>query len=161
MLWKSTFRGAGVELGLLLHVTVHQGLTGLWCEMENYPETFSPPSLTLSLTLLFVLPFFLSHFEQSQAALRGSDAVHLGWSLTCSAEKRAFGRGHMKTTYALNPQQNPGVRYNGENHFGGKCLERQQSCGNVSETTARPLHFLLVSFSSLGRNCPAGKSNHL
>lgn len=106
-------------------------------------------------------PFFLSHFEQSQAALRGSDAVHLGWSLTCSAEKRAFGRGHMKTTYALNPQQNPGVRYNGENHFGGKRLERQQSCGNVSETTARPLHFLLVSFSSLGRNCPAGKSNHL
>lgn len=128
--------------------------------MENYPETFSPPSLSLSLTLLVVLPSS-SLFEQSQAALRGSDAVHLGWSLTCSAEKRAFGKGHMKTTYALNLQQNPGVRYNGENHFGGKRLERQQSCGNVSETTARPFHFLLVSFSSLGRNCPAGKSNHL
>lgn len=156
MLWKSTFWGAGVELGLLLQVTVRQGLAGLWCEMENYPETFSHPLPNSSVRP----PVFLSHFEQSQAALRGSDAVHLGWSLTCSVEKRAFGRGHMKTTYALNPQQNPGVRYNGENHFGGKRLERQQSCGNVSETTARPLHFLLVSFSNLGRNCPAGKSNH-
>lgn len=33
--------------------------------------------------------------------------------------ERAFGRGHMKTSYALNPQPNPGVHYNGENHFGG------------------------------------------
>lgn len=45
------------------------------------------------------------------------------------SRERASGRGHMKTSYALNPQQNPGVHYNGENHFGGKRLERQQSCG--------------------------------
>lgn len=34
--------------------------------------------------------------------------------------EKAFGRGHMKTSSILNPQHNPGVHYNGGNHFGGK-----------------------------------------
>lgn len=44
--------------------------------------------------------------------------------------ERAIGRGHMKTSYILNPQQNPGVLYNGgKSVWWGKCLETQQSCG--------------------------------
>lgn len=43
--------------------------------------------------------------------------------------EQVLGMGHIKTSYALNPQNNPGMHYNEENYFGEKCLERQQSCG--------------------------------
>lgn len=125
MLWKSTFLRVCFELGHLLHVTVCHNLAGLWCKMVNYPAIFSLPSLGMHGSLLLFCLFFRLSLSL-WAVAGGSQRKWCGPSgvvVNMLSGERAFGRGHM------NPQQNPGVHYNGENHFGGKCLERQQSCG--------------------------------
>lgn len=100
-------------------------------------------------------------FERWQAALRGSDAAHLGWSLTCSAEMERLAWDTWKHLTRWIHSRNPGVHYNGENHFGeGNVWKDNKAVGNVSETTTRPLYFLLVSFSDRSWNRSGGKSNH-
>ena len=108
---------------------------------KNFPVIFSSPplflplvssalSLSLSLSLSFCLSPCLSLWLWAvTGCFQRKWCSPSGVVVNILSGERAFGRGHMKTSYALNPQQNPGVRYNGENHFGGKCLERQQSCG--------------------------------
>lgn len=61
--------------------------------------------------------------------------------------ERAFGRGHMKTSYALNPQQNPGVHYNGGKSFWGKTSGKTTKLWEMSLRQPRDhfIFFWLVS----------------
>lgn len=122
---ECTFLGC-CERGRLLHVSARQNLASLWREIEIYPVICSSlfpwralRSLRLSVSLWAVTG--RSHWKWCSPS---------GVVVNMLSGERAIGRGHMKTSYILNPQQNPGVLYNGgKSVWWGKCLETQQSCG--------------------------------
>lgn len=125
-----------------------------------------PPSLGRHHTPLFffffpssVCPPVFSHFEHSKAALGGSDAVHLGWSLTCSAERKHLARDTWKhlTHWIIKTQHSPGVLYNGGNYFEGKYMEREQSCSNCYQDSHRTTLFSFGLFYQAGLDLFRGK----
>lgn len=141
--WISVWWCGNVLLGMfstrpLLHVNIHQKLSDLWCKRKSIQWftlhlaslSWQPPHS--SFLSVFCLSVVFSHFEHSKAALGGSDAVHLGWSLTCSAERKHLARDTWKHLihWIIKTQHSPGVLYNGENYFEGKYMEREQSCSN-------------------------------
>lgn len=64
----------------------------------------------------------------------------------------AFGRGHMKTSYTLNPQPNPGVHYNGGKSFWGKTSGKTTKLWEMFLRQPRDhfIFFWLVSAIRLG-----------
>lgn len=89
ILWKCYFAP-----GHLLHINVPGNLSKMCCKIETVKGSILHlPSLGIHFCPSFCLssvrlPIFLPCYEYSQAALRGSDALHLGWSLVCSVERK-------------------------------------------------------------------------
>lgn len=127
--------------------------------------------LTLSLSLSSVFPSLpLTHIHKNTH-------THTLWAdAACSQRKwccpsgvvinmlngeQVLGMGRIETSYTPDPQNNPGMYYNEENHFGEKCLERQQSCGKCFRDNRKAafLHFHLDSFNNLGCKSSEGKSS--
>lgn len=136
-----------------------------WREMQNFPVKNILTSTTFS--------FPVSHFH---FCLSSRHCLSLWAVAGCSQRKwccpsgvvintfngeQVLGMGHIKTSYTLNPQHNPGMHYNEENHFEEKCRERQQSCGKCFRDNRKTtfLHFHLDSFSNLGCRSSQGKSS--